>query len=432
MPIFPIAAASGPEVAFLFMELGLIFLTLTIAARLSQIIGLSPIPLYLLVGMAFGVEGVLPVNFSEAFIAAGAEIGVLLLLFILGLEYTAPELASSMRTGFRAGLVDIVLNFTPGFALGLILGWDFVMALLLGGVTYISSSGIISKLLSDFGWLGNRESPAILSVLIFEDLVMAFYLPLMTVLLVGDSLLSGLTSLVISTVTVLIIGAFAIFGGERLSKVIDSRNSEVLLLGVLALMLLVGGIAQYFQVSAAVGAFLAGIALSRKLSEHVHELIAPLRDMFAAVFFVFFGLQISPSSIPPVLLLALGLGAVSAVTKFFTGVYAARSIGVFTRGQIRAGAMLTIRGEFSIVIAGLASSAAVVEPMLAPLTAAYVLVMAIFGPIMLRFLDPIMNVVLPPTTLKTQTVPVVYAPPPGNDDNKPVTIATLERTIDDD
>jgi CPA2 family monovalent cation:H+ antiporter-2 len=134
-----------------------------------------------------------------------------------------------------------------------------------------------------------------------------------------------------------------------------------------------------------------------------------------------------------VLLLALGLGAVSAVTKFLTGIYAARNIGVFTRGQIRAGTMLTIRGEFSIVIAGLASSAAVVEPQLAPLAAAYVLVMAIFGPVMLRFLDPIMNAVLSPKALRTQTVPAVYVPPPtGADDAQPVNAVAEDRTTGED
>lgn len=387
------AASTGPEIAYLFIELGLMFLSLAIVARLSEAIGISPIPLYLIIGIAFGAQGVLPVEFSMEFIEAGAEIGVILLLFTLGLEYTAPELASSMRANFRAGVLDIVMNFTPGFLFGLFLGWDVVVALLLGGVTYISSSGIISKLLGDLGWLGNRESPAVLSILVFEDLVMAAYLPLMTVLLVGESLLNGLTSLGVAALTVLVIGSFAIFLGERLSKIIETRSGEILLLSTLALMMLVGGVAQLFEVSAAVGAFLAGIALSSRLSEEVHHLIEPIRDMFAAVFFVFFGLQISPASLPPVLLIALLLGVITAATKLFSGTYAARQLGVAARGQARAGTLLTIRGEFSIVIAGLGASAGVDEPQLAPLAAAYVLVMAIAGPIALRFLPQIMGLI---------------------------------------
>ncbi len=388
MPFTLLAASTGPEIAALFTELGLIFLALAVAARLCDLVGLSPIPIYLVIGMAFGAEGVLPVAFSTEFIEAGAEIGVILLLFTLGLEYTAPELATSLRTSFRSGLLDIAMNFTPGFIFGLVLGWDFVVALLLGGVTYISSSGIISKLLSDLGWLGNRESPAVLSILVFEDLVMAAYLPLMTVLLVGESIVSGMTSLFIAALTVTVIGAGAIFLGERMSKLIETRSSEILLLSALALMMLVGGVAQWFEVSAAVGAFLAGIALSHNISEQVHKIIEPVRDMFAAVFFVFFGLQISPSALPPVIGLALILGVITATTKLISGSYAARQLGVQIRGQARAGTLLTIRGEFSIVIAGLGASAGVAEPQLAPLAAAYVLIMAIVGPIALRFLNP--------------------------------------------
>ncbi len=389
-----LAAAAGPEIALLFIELGLIFGALALAARFCSRIGISPIPLFLVVGMFFGTNGPFPVNFSEEFIAAGAEIGVILLLFMLGLEYTGEELSRSMRTSFRSGIVDLVLNFLPGFVFGLILGWDLTISLLLGGITYISSSGIISKLLSDTGWLGNRESPAILSILVFEDLVMAIYLPLMGVLLVGGGLISGLSSLGIALVTVIIIAVIALRFGGQVSRMVSSHSNEIMLLSVLGVVLLVGGLAQRFEVSAAVGAFLMGIALSQEVSEKVHEIIAPLKDLFAAVFFVFFGLQITPSELPPVLLVALGLGVVSAVTKFITGMYAARRMGVFIKGQVRAGTILTIRGEFSIVIAGLAATAGVAAPGLAPLAAAYVLLMAVAGPIFLRFLDPIMNAIL--------------------------------------
>jgi len=410
-----LAASANADAATLFIELGLVFISLALVARLAQRFGLSPIPLFLVVGMAFGPEGPYPVNISEEFIATGAEIGVLLLLFALGLEYTAPELGESLRTSWRAGVLDIVLNFTPGLLFGLILGWDPVIAMLLGGVTYISSSGIISKLLSDLGWLGNRETPAILSILVFEDLVMAAYLPLMTVLLVGASLATGMTSLAIAILTVCIIGAVVVFAGERISNLIETRSHEILLLSVLGMVLLVGGIAQQFEVSAAVGAFLAGIALSHGLSEQVHHLFEPVRDLFAAVFFVFFGLQISPSALPPVMGLALALGVISAVTKMITGMYAARAIGIHIRGQVRAGTMLTIRGEFSIVIAGLGASAAVVEPQLAPLAAAYVLVMAIVGPVALRFLDQILDVVLRSNKKKKDQPAIPYVPPPKSD-----------------
>src|SRR5688572_16891044 len=180
-----VLAATSAEVALVFIELGAIFIALAFLARIAYRLGISPIPLYLVAGLAFGSGGILPLDVSADFVGLGAEIGVLLLLFMLGLEYTADELASSVRTGGPAGAMDFVLNFTPGLLLAFALGWDFTAAVLLGGVTYVSSSGVIAKVLADLNRLGNRETPLVLSLLVIEDLVMAVYLPLVAVALLG-------------------------------------------------------------------------------------------------------------------------------------------------------------------------------------------------------------------------------------------------------
>lgn len=381
-------------IAPFFMELGLIIILVALAGRLALRLGLSPIPLYLIVGLFFSSEGFLPHQFSEEFVSLGAEIGVILLLFMLGLEYTSSELKSVLRTGLPSGTVDLVLNMTPGVVFGLLLGWHWVPALLLGGVTYISSSGIISKLLGDLGWMGNRETPVILSLLVIEDLVMAIYLPLMAVLLIGSDWLTGALSLGTAIITVMIVLTIALTQGERLSRWMDSPSNEILLLTIFGVILITAGVTQYLQVSAAVGAFLVGIALSDPITEQTHKLIEPLKDLFATIFFVFFGLQITPSAIPPVLLIAFALVILTGITKYITGIFAARRAGIGINGQNRAAAMLTIRGEFSIVIAGLAAGSAFEEPMLAPLAAAYVLIMALIGPILVRFISPIQEAVM--------------------------------------
>jgi CPA2 family monovalent cation:H+ antiporter-2 len=383
-----LAAAAGEDTAQVFVELGAIVVALALLARLADRFGFSPIPLYLLVGLAFGEGGVLPLAFSEEFIQVGADIGVILLLFMLGLEYTGEELTENLRIGAASGALDLVLNMTPGIALGFLLGWSPVAALLLGGVTYISSSGVISKVLSDLDRLGNRETPSVLTILVIEDLVMAAYLPLVAVLLLGTGLATGLISL---TVAVAAAGAalvLAVRYGNVFSGLVHNRSDEVVLLTVLGLTLVVAGGAELLQVSSAVGAFLVGIAVSGELAERARVLLEPLRDLFAATFFLFFGLQIDPGNIPPVALLALGLGIVTTLTKIYTGWWAARRLGVATRGRFRAGGALVARGEFSIVIAGLGVAAGV-EPQLGPLAAAYVLLMAIAGPIAARVIDPI-------------------------------------------
>jgi CPA2 family monovalent cation:H+ antiporter-2 len=104
------------------IELGGVVLLLAILARLASRFGFSPIPLYLLAGLAFGQGGVIPLVTADDFIAAGAEIGLILLLFSLGLEYSASELLLSLRSTARIGGLDLLLNFTPGFLAGLVLG----------------------------------------------------------------------------------------------------------------------------------------------------------------------------------------------------------------------------------------------------------------------------------------------------------------------
>jgi CPA2 family monovalent cation:H+ antiporter-2 len=257
------------DLSFVFIELGVAIIGLAVLARVASRWGFSAIPLYLLAGLAFGNGGLAPLNFSEGFIHVGAQIGVLLLLFMLGLEYTGEELKENLRLGLPAGAVDLALNFPPGFIAGLILGWQPLAAVLLGGVTYISSSGVIAKLLAELRRLHCPETPAILSVLVLEDLAMAVYLPLV----------------------------------------------------------------------------------------------------------------VDPASLPPALMTAVALGVVTTITKVLTGYWAARRSGVDARGRLRAGMALVARGEFSIVIAGLGTA---LQPQIGPLSAAYVLFLAILGPILAR------------------------------------------------
>jgi len=376
------------NVASFFIELGLIIILAAIAGRLATSFGLSPIPLYLLVGLLFSTEGFLPHNFAQDFVEIGSQIGVILLLFMLGLEYSSSELKHVLKTGIPTGILNLLLNMTPGVAFGLWLGWDWVAALLLGGVTYASSSGIISKLLNDLQWLGNRETPSILSLLVIEDLVMAAYLPLMAVLLVGNDWVSGTLSMGTAAMTIIVVMTIALTQGDRISRIIANKSSEILLLTVLGIIFLTAGISQQLQVSAAIGAFLVGIALSDPIKDQAKQQIEPLRDLFAAIFFVFFGLQIVPSTLPPVLSIALVMVFITGITKFLTGLWAARRAGIGGSGQRRAATLMMIRGEFSIVIVGLAASAGLDEPMLAPLSAAYVLIIALFGPILVRFITP--------------------------------------------
>lgn len=346
------------------------------------------IPLYLTAGLAFGKGGIVPLVTAEEFVQVGAEIGLILLLFMLGLEYTAAELISTLRTHALVGVIDFLLNFTPGFAAALLLGWSPVLGVILGGVTYVSSSGIIAKILSDQGWTGNRETPVVLSALVIEDLVMALYLPVAAALLAGAADPSALVPAVVGVAVVVMVLAVATRIEVRVSRLVFSRSDESLLLTILGTMILIAGAAELFGLSAAVAALLVGMVLSGPAAEAAHGLLAPLRDLFAAMFFAFVGLSVDPSSIPPVLGSAAALAIVTLLTKFGTGWIGAARSGVGVRGRARAGAILTARGEFSIAIAGLATAAGVVAGFEA-LAISYVFLLAILGPVLVRFADPL-------------------------------------------
>lgn len=366
--------------SFMF-ELGAVVLGLALLARAASRWGFSAIPLYLLAGLIFGNGGLAPLDVSAGFIRIGAEIGVLLLLFMLGLEYTGEQLKENLRGGFRAGILDFVLNFPPGLIAGLILGWRPLAAVLLGGVTFISSSGVVAKVLAELKRMKCPETPVVLSVLVLEDLVMAAYLPLVAVLLAGGG--AGKLALSVSLAVAVVFFALlvAVRYGTFLSRYVAHQSDEVILLTIFGVVLLVAGLAQRVQVSAAIAAFLVGIAVSGPMTEQSHRLVAPLRDLFAATFFFFFGLEIDPATLPSVLPFAVGLGVVTSITKILTGYWAAQQTSVDKRGRLRAGMALVARGEFSIVIAGLGAG---LEPRLGPLAAAYVLFLAILGPILAR------------------------------------------------
>jgi monovalent cation:H+ antiporter-2, CPA2 family len=372
--------------AAVLIQLGATLLALGMLGRLARAMNIPVIPLYLLGGLAFGQGGFVTLSASHDFVQVAAEIGVILLLLMLGLEYSASELLTNVRGQVPIGVLDAVANALPGALLALAAGWGPKAAVTLAGVTWVSSSGVIAKMLADGKRLANRETPTILGVLVIEDLAMALYLPLLTALLAGNGLDGIALAVVIAVGTVTCVLIIATRFGVQITALVSAKDAEALLLSVLGLTVLVAGIAEQLQVSAAVGAFLVGIALSGTVAHTAAVLLAPLRDLFAAAFFVFFGLSTSPHSLVSVFAFGLLLAVVSSATKVLTGYVAARRAGVHRRGRWRAGVSLIPRGEFSVVVASLAVTAGAYSK-LAPLTAAYVLLTIIIAAAVQRLPD---------------------------------------------
>ncbi len=382
----PLAAVQGsPESILTLIELGAMLLGLGITAFIAHRLKFSVVPFYLLIGLFLGKGGVFPVELSEDFLNTGAQLGAIALLLMLGLEYSGRELIGAFMERRSVGIVDILANFVPGAIIGLLLGWGVLGALVLGGITIVSSSGIAAQLIKDTGWRQSELAKRVTSVLVFEDIMLAPYLPLLTAVVLNLGVIAGVVSISIALTITGVVLLIATREQNALAKVVSINSPGGLLLTVFGSALLAAGVAESVGFSSAVAAFLVGLLLTGEVAAAARLRLSPLRDLFAAIFFVFFGLAIDPSAVWAALPLGALLAVLGAAGKLATG-------WAITRGMtdqlswLRAAAFLTPRGEFSLVIAGIASVAWFGEN-LAAITLSYVLVTTVISSVALKFLS---------------------------------------------
>ena len=384
MRFYAAATEATLAVNLTLVEIGLLFMGLGLLSWLALKLHVSSVPLFLLAGLALGKGGIVPLNVSEDFLNVGAEIGAILLLLVLGFEYSASELAASMKKRWHAGLMDILLNAVPAALLALALGYGPVGALAFAGIMFISSSGIASQLIRETGWGKSNVAKRVTSVLVFEDILMAPYLPILAAVTLGLSLWAGLVSVsvalaVISSIFVIAIGR-EIPGLKSLAK----RGPGVLLLLVFGATMAAAGAATLAGFSGAIAAFLIGMLLTGEVAESLRSRFAPLREIFSAIFFLFFGLSISVVDVVNVLPAAIAFSILGIAGKMGVGWWVGRDMSDKMSWR-RIGAFLSSRGEFSMIIAttvvASSSLAAVKE-----ITLGIVVITALFSTLAIRFL----------------------------------------------
>ena len=382
-------AAASPETSAQLAEIGAALLVLGLVAFLANKIKFSVVPLYLLIGLALGNGGFIPLSLSEEFLVTGAQIGAIMLLLLLGLEYSAYDLAKSFKERKSAGVIDVIANATPGFLIGFALGWGIPGALALAGITYVSSSGIAAQLIKEMGFRKSEVSKRAIGVLVFEDLALAPYLPLLSAVILGVSVWSGLLTVGLALAITGLVILVSFKGSSRFQKFLDPNEPGGLLLTVFGTALLAAGLADLVGFSGVVAAFLIGLLLTGEVAEAARSRLMPLRDIFAAIFFLFFGITTDPSELPAVLPLAFVLTVVGIGGKFAVGWWVTRDL-TDRLAVWRTTAFLIPRGEFSIVIAALAAPA-VLSVNLQALTLAYVILTAFTASMILRFTRPKLN-----------------------------------------
>jgi CPA2 family monovalent cation:H+ antiporter-2 len=381
----PVSALGGSaETASTLAEIGALLLGLGVIAFFAARIRFSVVPIYLLVGLVVGQGGFGLISLSQDFLDLGAQIGAILLLLLLGLEHSAPDLAKAFKERKSAGFFDVAVTFLPGAALALLFGWGPIAALALGGISYVSSSGITSELIRESGWRRSELSRRIVTILVFEDLALAPYLPLLTSLVLGLSAVAGLISVSIALIITGIILIISYRGKAQWSRILNPDVPSALLLTVFGSALLAAGVADLAGFSGAVAAFLVGLLLTGEVANTVRGRLGSLRDLFAAIFFLFFGLSTNFSDLVEVFPAVAVLVAVGVAGKFAVGWWIARDMNDKSM-WIRAGAFLTPRGEFSMVIAALAGPV-VLSVSLQAITLSYVFITAIIGSLVIRFI----------------------------------------------
>ena len=363
-------------------EMGGILLLLGILAFIATKYRLSVVPFFIGMGLAFGDGGIVGVGLSEDFLLIGAQIGAILLLLLLGLEYSAREIADSLKLDWRSGVYDLLLNAIPGAIVALMLGWGVVGAIVLGGITYVSSSGIAAQLIRESGFRRSETARRVVGVLVFEDLALAPYLPIASAVISAAGVLVGVISVSVALVVIGLVLLLSIKREHFLSNFLNTQNATGLLLTVFGAALLFAGLAELAGVSGAIAAFLVGLLLSGDVAAVARARLSPLRDFFAALFFLFFGLITNPADIITVFPIALLLAGLGIAGKFILAKHMAAGMSD-PMSWLRIGAFLTPRGEFSIVIAGLALSAAFADQLL-PIVMTYVLITALTGSIMIK------------------------------------------------
>lgn len=366
------------------IALGGAFLAAAILARLGRKIGLPTIPLFILAGIMFGPNTpgvVLFENPSELKLLA--TLGLIFLLFYLGLEFSVDQIVEGGGKLVLAGTSYIAINVGGGFAFGLLLGWGFKEALVLAGVLGISSSAIVTKILVDTKRLKNPESKLILGIIVIEDLFLALFLAVVTPVVSGATETSEiLRDVAVGFVFLTVLACVARWGAKWVGQLINSPEDELLIIGFIGLAVFVSGVAEELGVSDAIGAFMVGLILGEtRARARIEKFVKPLRDAFGALFFFYFGLQLVPSAVVDLAGVIAAAVALTMVLNWLAGVFAARLHGMGQQEAANISLTVFARGEFALILVTLAANANL-DPRIASFTAGYVLVLAIAGPLL--------------------------------------------------
>jgi CPA2 family monovalent cation:H+ antiporter-2 len=366
--------------------------TVTVLAVLGLVasrFGLSAIPAYLLAGLLLGPNEPEVLSFIEPSEVTDfvAELGIIFLLFFLGLEFTLDRLRrSSMHLGI-GGTIDFVVNAGLGLIVGVVAFGFSIAAVILAGAIYVSSSAVAVKGLIDFRRLADDETDLVLAILIVEDIAIAFVLAFAGG---GGGEIEDSLALAFKAITFIVVSLAASRWLSRpIDRLLEWMPREFFLLFTFALLIGMSAVSHWLGLSEAIGALMAGVVLSGTTARHeLEERFLSFRDIFGALFFFVFGLSIDVEALGSLGWL-IALAVVLSVVGKLGGTYAAGRVGGFTpRQSLNAGAALVARGEFTVILAQVAAANPEIpvsaERDLIAIAGLYVLVTALIGVLLMK------------------------------------------------
>jgi monovalent cation:H+ antiporter-2, CPA2 family len=367
--------------------------------------GLSAIPAYLLAGLLLGPNDPTQLALIEPSEVTEfvAELGIVFLLFFLGLEFTLERLTRSQVHAVFGGTIDLVVNVALGLLIGVAaFGFDFAALILAAGI-YVSSSAITVKGLIDFRRLADDETDLVLAILVAEDIVLALVLGFAA----GGGGELGDTLTVVAKALAFVTAALAIskWLSSAIDRFLDWLPHELFLLAVAAFVVGMSATAQELGLSEAIGALMAGVILSEtSVRGEIEERFFSFRDVFAALFFFVFGLSIDIAAIDDVGWILAAAITATIIGKIGSTMWAGR-VGGFTRRQsFNAGVALIAHGEFTVILAQLATENPAIsdtqQSQLVAFAGLYVLITATIGVVLMKESRMLGRMLFPTPTLE--------------------------------
>lgn len=371
---------------------GLAFTFIFLATWLAHRLNFSSIPFLIIAGLLFGPNGpefgpvCLAVISDSESMELLSRLGVLLMLFYLGLEFSAGKIVESGHNLFKSGITYVALNFARGLGFGWLFYNSWTEAMVVAGITGVSSSAIITRMLVDLKRVANPETELVLGIMVFEDVFIAIYLSVLS----GMLLSGGFSYLAVLTNTLVILGFIAsiIVLGRRFGTFLDNRlkskNTETFTIAVFTLLLLIGVLAEKLHIAEAIGALLLGLVLAETThNNRIIQIVTPMRDLFGAVFFFSFGMAIDYRTFKEVILISAAAVLMTVIGNIITGLISSWLSGYRKRRAANVAFTIMARGEFSIIVASFAASQGLSEDLPA-FAALYVLALAIISPFLAK------------------------------------------------